>query len=76
MSEPIFLTAEELVEVTGYKHAASQREWLDKNGWHYVLNAAGKPIVGRKYAEMRMSGITPTISGAQPAWRPDFSTLS
>jgi hypothetical protein len=76
MSESEFLTADELVEVTGYKHAASQREWLDKNAWHYVLNAAGRPIVGRWYARMRLSGITPTFSGAQPAWRPDFSTLS
>ena len=47
-----------------------------KNGWCYVLNAAARPIVGRWYARMRLSGITPTVSGAQPAWRPDFSTLS
>ena len=47
MSETEFLTADELVEVTGYKHVASQREWLDKNGWAYVVNAAGRPIVGR-----------------------------
>ena len=33
MSETEFLTADELAEVTGYKHVASQREWLDKNGW-------------------------------------------
>lgn len=76
MIDAELLTADELVEVTGYKHPASQREWLDKNGWCYVLNAAGRPIVGRWYARMRLSGITPTVSGAQPAWRPDFSTLS
>jgi len=30
MSETEFLTADELVEVTGYKHAASKR-WLTEN---------------------------------------------
>ena len=44
MSETEFLTAEELAEVTGYKHVASQREWLDKNGWPYVVNASGRPV--------------------------------
>lgn len=43
MSETEFLTADELAEVTGYKHVASQREWLDKNGWPYVVNASGRP---------------------------------
>lgn len=75
MSEAEFLTADELAEVTGYKHTRSQRDWLDRNGWNYVLNAAGRPIVGRYYARLKMSGITPTISGAEPAWKPDFSAL-
>ncbi len=30
MSETEFLTAEELVEITGYKNFAGQRKWLDK----------------------------------------------
>ena len=51
MSETEFLTADELAEVTGYKHVASQREWLDKNGWPYVVNASGRPIVGRVGAQ-------------------------
>lgn len=55
MSETEFLTADELVEVTGYKHVASQREWLDKNGWAYVVNAAGRPIVGRWFARLSAS---------------------
>jgi hypothetical protein len=77
VSETEFLTADELAEVTGYKHVASQREWLDKNGWSYVVNASGRPIVGRYFARLRLSGITPTpgTSNMQPAWRPDFSPL-
>ncbi len=75
MSNTEFLTPEELVEISGYKHPGSQREWLDKNGWCYVMNAGGRPIVGRWYARMRLSGITPTATGGQSAWKPDFSTL-
>ena len=40
MPDSEILTPEELAEVTGYKHTGSQREWLAKNGWHHVLNAA------------------------------------
>ena len=75
MSETEFLNADELLEVTGYKHVASQKEWLDKQGWHYVCNAAGRPIVGRWYARMRMSGITPTSTGVEPSWKPNFAPL-
>lgn len=76
MSESEFLQADELVEVTGYKHVASQKEWLDKNGWKYVVNGSGRPIVSRLYARMRMAGLEPTVSGMQSAWKPDFSALS
>ncbi len=31
MNENDFLTSEQLSEVTGYKHIASEREWLDKS---------------------------------------------
>lgn len=75
MSETEFLTADELAEVTGYKHVASQREWLDKNAWAYVVNASGRPIVGRWFARMRLAGVQPTATGLQSAWRPDFSAL-
>ena len=75
MSDNEFLNADELSEVTGYKHVASQKDWLDKQGWHYVRNASGRPIVGRYYARMRMSGITPTKSGVEAAWQPNFAAL-
>ena len=77
MTDSEFLTPEELAEVTGYKHPGSQREWLDANGWPYVLNAARRPIVGRYFARMRLAGVQPTAnSGTAPAWKPDFSALA
>ncbi|AXI82892.1 DUF4224 domain-containing protein [Xylella taiwanensis] len=77
MSATEFLTAAELIEVTGYKHIASQREWLDKNGWAYVVNAAGRPIVGRWFARLRLAGVHPHMDGGgmSPAGRPNFAAL-
>lgn len=75
MADTEFLTAEELSEVTGYKHVASQREWLDKNGWAYVVNAAGRPIVGRWFARLRLAGVRLTSIGLQPAGQPNFAAL-
>lgn len=78
MSDSEFLTKEELTEVTGYTHVASQREWLEKNGWFYVLNAANRPIVGRWFARMRLAGVQPTAAGVvmQSASRPNFAALN
>lgn len=77
MTDTEFLSSDELAEITGRKNRAAQRVWLDENGWTYAMNAAGRPIVGRWYARMRLAGVTPTASGAlQHAWKPDFSALT
>lgn len=77
MTDTEFLNQDELAEITGRKHGAAQRAWLDENGWVYVLNAAGRPIVGRWYARMRLAGVSPTAGGTlQHAWKPDFSALA
>ncbi|RTL58082.1 MAG: DUF4224 domain-containing protein [Rhodocyclaceae bacterium] len=52
----IFLTQDELVELTGRKSARHQLEWLDLKGWKHEENAAGRPIVSRAYAEYRLGG--------------------
>lgn len=77
MPESEFLTPEELEEITGYKHAGHQKDWLEKNSWTYVLNGSGKPIVGRWFARMRLAGVKPTETGAlTTSWQPDFSRLN
>lgn len=73
--ESEFLTIDELAEITGYKHVASQREWLDKNAWAYVVNAAGRPIVGRWFARLRLAGVKPSVGGIQFADQPNFAAL-
>lgn len=53
----MFLTDEELFELTGYVRNADRRRWLTKNGWKFETNAiTGKPAVSRIYAESRLSG--------------------
>lgn len=78
MLDTEFLTQEELAEITGYKTANGQRDWLDRNGWKYVLTGAHRPVVGRWFARMRLAGVQPTANGSlQPApWKPDFSVLN
>lgn len=76
MIETEFLTPEELNEITGYCRQTEQREWLDRNGWPYALNASGRPVVGRWFARMRLAGIQPTESGAiATAGLPNFAAL-
>lgn len=59
MQSTELLSPDELAELTGYSHTAHQCDWLEKNGWEYVRNAAGKPIVGRWFTRMRLAGIRP-----------------
>ena len=70
-----FLTADEVSEITGYTHAGRQKEWLDKNGWSYVVNAAGRPIVGRWFARLRLAGVQATPTSLLQAVQPNFAAL-
>ena len=40
MIDSEFLSSNELAEISGCKLPSGQRDWLDRNGWKYVLNAA------------------------------------
>ena len=50
----MFLTPDELVELTGYKRPSAQARWLRDRRWRFELNAAGQPRVARAYLERRM----------------------
>lgn len=43
----MWLTSEELIELTGYKRAAYQREWLERQRIRHRVNARGRVIVAR-----------------------------
>ena len=49
----MFLTADDIEELTGYKLPAKQRQWLAANGYSFDVRADGRPVVSRAYYESR-----------------------
>jgi hypothetical protein len=43
----MFLTPDELRDLTGYKVAFAQIRWLTKNGIRHWIAATGRPVVPR-----------------------------
>ena len=72
---PEALTQDELREIAGRAHKRALIEWLDLVKWHYTLNAAGEPIVGRWYVRMRLAGLDPA-TGLQAAALPAFDKVA
>ncbi|MBK6907835.1 MAG: DUF4224 domain-containing protein [Rhodocyclaceae bacterium] len=69
------LAPEEIVQITGCARRADQMAWLQAEGWTFVKNKAGEPIVGRLYARLRLAGIsTSTLTGVS-GWAPDFTKI-
>lgn len=55
----MFLSDDELLDLTGYRRHADQRRWLSDRGWKFEVSAiTGKPVVSKSYAESRLSGAT------------------
>lgn len=53
----MFLTADDLRELTGYAHGQRQIAWLKAHGWRYEQSRSGRPVVLAKHAEeMLMAG--------------------
>lgn len=68
----MFLTPDELHDLTGYKRHADQRRWLSERGWTFETAATGKPVVARSYAESRMG---PTERVAAGLWMPNLAAI-
>lgn len=59
---PLFLDAEQLVQLTGYVQKSSQVRWLQRNGIRHFVRADGRAIVP-------VSSINPTAEQPAPAAR-------
>ena len=66
----LFLTPDEIQELTGYKRPTDQRRWLQRAGWPFALDANNRPKVARAYAERRLSG-----EAEAATQEPDFSAV-
>lgn len=72
--ESLFLSKDEVAELTGYKVPALQCRWLRERGWVFEQNRNNRPIIGRGYAKCRLGGgdAVPPPSGGT---RPNFAVL-
>ncbi|WP_342246341.1 DUF4224 domain-containing protein [Pseudomonas sp. OTU5201] len=72
-----FLSEDELATLICAKRASKQIAWLKSHHWKYELNAAGKPVVGRIYARLRLAGVRPNATNAtEVPWSLDLSKVS
>jgi len=70
---PIYLTIEELKEITGRVKAAAQIRWFRSQGFTVLLRADGRPLVSRNHFEAMMGG--QHYQSKELVYEPDFSTL-
>lgn len=68
------LAQEEIILITGCSRRADQISWLQNEGWSFVKNKAGEPIIGRLYARLKLAGINPSTL-TSGGWSPDFNNL-
>lgn len=71
---PLFLTADELHDLTGYQKPAKQIAWLRAEGFTLRVAADGHPRVDRSHYLKMMGG---AVSGQEHRKRtePDFGSL-
>ena len=67
----LFLSADELRELTDLKIAKAQIRWLDKNKYPYEISAAGKPKVLRSLLIDRLQN----VSTFSPKTEPNFDAI-
>lgn len=71
----LFLTAENLRELTDTPVKALQMKWLDDHGWTYTKSRMGNPKVLRAYMEQRM-GLGGNAGSVSDATEPDWSSYA
>jgi len=71
------LTDEELATITGYQIPSKQIQWLTENHWVFVLTGARRPIVGRAYARLKLSGVKPSAANVvTETWSLNLANVS
>lgn len=70
----MFLTPEQIAELTGRIRASQQLAWLRDHGWRHETNAAGRPIVMVAEAERHLLGGAAPVK-SKPAPEPRFDLM-
>lgn len=68
----MFLTEDEVKQLTGYSYAKYQVRWLMDNHIAFKLNSLGEPVVLRSVIESQMTG---NKARAKVAPEPNFGAL-
>lgn len=68
----MFLTDDQLNQLTDLKRPKDQIRWLRANEFKYMIGASGRPKVLRSEVEIQMSTCRPD----QPSSQPDFSSIN
>ena len=71
MEFALFLTADEVNALTGFKTPARQVDWLRTKGWRFEINGNRRPIVARKYVEKMLGCGIPE----EATYKPNFAAL-
>ncbi len=75
----LFLTPDELYELTGFKAAHCQARWLDQNRWRYAPDRHNRPKVARDYFNARIGATAANqVNQVNPALmleQPNFAAL-
>jgi hypothetical protein len=53
----MFMTSQEIIDLTGFKYAAKQIDWLKENGFLFEVGGDGRPKVLRSYVVNRLGGV-------------------
>jgi hypothetical protein len=69
------LTDAELAKLTGTPQHSLQIDWLKGNRWAYTLTRAGRPVVGRLYANLKLSGVEVATIVSPQAFELNFSAI-
>jgi hypothetical protein len=58
-------------------HSCSGVDTSETNNWEFVLTGARRPIVGRVYARMKLSGVKPSAANVvTETWSLDLANVS
>ena len=78
----LFLTHQELLDLTGFKAPHCQARWLERHRWRYVMNRHNEPRVAREHFAERMgcggrvTSHADAINQAAAVAQPNFAAIN
>lgn len=71
-SNQIFLSQEEVVQLTAYRSRLCQIRWCTENGVRFLVRGDGQLVISRQHVVERLGGNT---NDEPHEWVPDYSSL-